>query len=167
MTSHLLREIEPVCSRIAILHNRRVQKIGTMESLKDDFSENTEIHVESFPGKYDPLINKLKGKNVKAISKGHKMIVFTKKAEFMLPKVMSLLRSKKEKLIELDITRPTLEEIFEEITKVQQNITLQPQKKMSIKDALSTKTKYLLAKILHKKRVEIQQKPVEEKVNQG
>lgn len=119
LTSHLLKEIEPICSKIAILHNRRIQKVGSIDSLRDEFSKNTEIHIESFPGKYEVLEKSLKLHSIKSIAKSSELVIFTQNVENALPKVMKMLKVKKEKLIELEITKPTLEEIFEEITKTQ------------------------------------------------
>lgn len=119
LTSHLLREIEPVCTRIAILHNRRIQKVGSIDVLREEFSKNTEIHIESFPGKYDSMKKSLNMHNLKADDKRSELVVFTSNIESALPKVMRMLKVKKEKLIELTVTKPTLEEIFEEITKIE------------------------------------------------
>jgi len=165
LTSHLLREIEPVCSRIAILHNKRIQKIGTIDSLREDFSHNTEIHVESFPGKYGRMIKELGKHKIKAVSKGHEMIIYTKKAESILSSVMNMLKKRGEKLIELDITKPTLEEIFEEITKVQETkvidnakIAIQSHEKESV-------PRRLFSKIWHKRRAKVVSEPIKQEAS--
>src|SRR3989344_7683306 len=67
MTSHLLDEMEQVCTQLAILHNKEIIIEGTLKELKDYYSENQEIVLETYSGKYDSLIKILKDK--KEVSK--------------------------------------------------------------------------------------------------
>ena len=118
MTSHLLDEVEAVCEFIAILHKKRIIKQGTVDDLKDRYSKNQEIHLETVSGNYAKIIKELKErKNVeKIISKGHKIIIYTAEAEAELRYILGLLTELKEKLMDVDVNKPSLSEVFESVT---------------------------------------------------
>ena len=117
LTSHLLLELEVLCTRIAILHDRKILESGTVEELKNRYSKNMEIRLETYSGKYNEIINELNKKRIRAIVKSNKLIIFTPNAEETLDYVMNLLKNKKEKLMNVIIDKPTLNEVFENVTK--------------------------------------------------
>lgn len=118
MTSHLLNDLEAVCSRIAILHNGYLVDVDSPSNLKGKYSQNEEVHIVTNPGKYDLWVKKLdSGRISKSIIKNDKLILYTPDAELMLNDVLKIISLQREKLIDLKVTRPTMEEIFEAITK--------------------------------------------------
>ena len=52
ITSHRLDDIEQVCDRVAILHNKKIIRAGALNQLKKQYSEDEEIHIQTFPGDY-------------------------------------------------------------------------------------------------------------------
>ena len=74
LTSHLLTEMEQICTRLAILHDKKIVASGTLNQLKDQYSDNQEIIMETYSGKYGGLVNALKEKKEvkKVIERGNR-----------------------------------------------------------------------------------------------
>lgn len=118
MTSHLLNDVETVCDRIAILHNGYIIDVDTPEKLKDKYSKDEEIHLITSPGKYETLMKKLNRVNLTdSIVKKDKLILYTPNAEEVLNDILKIIRLHREKLIDLKVNKPTMEEVFEAVTK--------------------------------------------------
>jgi len=117
LTSHMLDEVESVCSNTAVLHNGGILVSGTPNKIKDLYSTNIEIHLKTYPGKYD-IIQKRLGKKdiVKTVNKGHKLVIYTAKPENVLKNLLNILSRTKEKLVDVDVDKPSLEEVFESLT---------------------------------------------------
>lgn len=116
LASHHLSELEMLCSRIAILKEGKMLAVGTPNEIKQRFSQNEEIHLETFPGNYEE-ISKLKNaeasKHIAKIEdKGTKLVIYTSKPEIVLNALMKRLEELKETIIDLKVTRPSLDEIF-------------------------------------------------------
>ncbi|MBI2668116.1 ABC transporter ATP-binding protein [Candidatus Woesearchaeota archaeon] len=117
LTSHMLEEVESICNNIAILHNGNILVSGSSNKIKDLYSTNIEIHLKTFPGKYDIIERRLGKKDVtKVVNKGHKLVIYTSKPENILKKLLAILSRLKEKLIDIDVDKPSLEEVFESLT---------------------------------------------------
>src|SRR3989344_303991 len=118
MTSHLLEEIEQVCTQLAILHAKQIIIQGTINELKDYYSKNQEIVLETYSGKYDLLIKILKEKkNVsKVIERGGKLLVYSPEAESVLRVILKDLEDKNDKVLDVDLNKPSLSEVFESLT---------------------------------------------------
>lgn len=114
LTSHLLSELESICDNIAILHNKTIIASGTADELKDKYSKNQEIQLETFPGKYDAIIKKLKVEKV--VKRGNKLVIYTADAARVLSRLLKILDENKEKLIDVDVDKPSLNEVFEALT---------------------------------------------------
>ncbi|HIH31515.1 TPA: ABC transporter ATP-binding protein [Candidatus Woesearchaeota archaeon] len=120
LASHHLSELELLCSRIAILKEGKVLAVGTPNEIKERFSKNEEIHLESFPGNYDKIAD-IKDKDVlkeiaKIEDKGTKLVIYTSKPEIVLNEIIKKLDQHKETIVDLKVTKPTLDEIFIMIT---------------------------------------------------
>jgi len=116
LASHHLSELELLCSRIAILKEGKLLAVGTPNEIKQRFSQNEEIHLETFPGNYEE-ISKIKNteasKHIAKIEdKGTKLVIYTSKPEMVLNALMRRLEELKETIIDLKVTRPSLDEIF-------------------------------------------------------
>ena len=120
ITSHLLDETEELCDEIAILHQGRVIKTGTPEQLRDSFSKDEEIILKIQSKKYTSIINKLK-KHKKKVSSikvdSGKLIIHAKNAEPVLLEILRMVERSKEKLIEVDVRKASLGEVFEDAIK--------------------------------------------------
>ncbi|RME54280.1 ABC transporter ATP-binding protein [Candidatus Woesearchaeota archaeon] len=118
MTSHLLNDLETVCDRIAILHNGYVIDVDSPDGLKSKYSKNEEIHLISNPGDYKTILSKLNSSKIsKYVIKRKKLVLYTTDAEDLLSSLLKVLAQLKEKIEDLMVTRPSMEEVFEAITK--------------------------------------------------
>ena len=120
LASHHLSELELLCTRIAILKEGKVLAVGTPNEIKERFAKHEEIHLETFPGNYN-LISNIKDKDVlKEIAriedKGTKLVIYTSKPEIVLGEIIKKLDEHKETIVDLKVTKPTLDEIFIMIT---------------------------------------------------
>ena len=120
VSSHILSDIENFCTRVAILHKGVVLEVDAPDKLKEMYSKDQEIHLETFPGKYDLMINEIMQHKELAITyianKGHKLVIYTPQAESVLHTILLDVEKMGEQLIDLDVNRPTLEEVFEALT---------------------------------------------------
>lgn len=116
LASHHLSELELLCSRITILKEGKMLAIGTPNEIKQRFSQNEEIHLETFPGNYEEIANLKSSEALKHIAsiedKGTKLVIYTPKPDIVLNAVMKRLEDLKETIIDLKVTRPSLDEIF-------------------------------------------------------
>ncbi|MBU2638879.1 MAG: ABC transporter ATP-binding protein [Nanoarchaeota archaeon] len=118
MTSHMLDEVEVVCSKIAIIHNGEIIETGSPEELKNRYSKNDEIHLSTKPGNYEEMLKKLGKLNLSNIVlKRNKIVLYTPSAEKVLKHLLAIINTGREKIISLKVHRPTMEEVFEYITK--------------------------------------------------
>lgn len=118
ITSHLLTEVEAICNKIAILHNGRIIETGSTDHLKGRYYKNEEIHLQTSPGNYEKIAKNLRKIYIDSIDiKEHKMVVYTPKAERVLHHILHVIESSREELIDVTVNKPTLEEVFERLTK--------------------------------------------------
>ncbi|MBU4241663.1 MAG: ABC transporter ATP-binding protein, partial [Nanoarchaeota archaeon] len=118
MTSHMLDEVETVCDKIAILHGGRLIATDAPEKLKEKYSKNEEIHITTVPGKYDNLVKKFRQLPISNIvMKSKKVVLYTPDASKILDKILSIINEGKEKIVDLRVNKPSMEEVFEYITK--------------------------------------------------
>ncbi|MEK6861055.1 MAG: ABC transporter ATP-binding protein [Nanoarchaeota archaeon] len=114
ITSHLLDDVEHLCNRVAIIHERRIIRVGTVEDLREMYRRKEEVHLEIASGNYENIIRSLNLEDF-IIDEG-KLVVFTNKAEEVLHSILHILENEGDKLIYVDIRKPSLKEIFEVIT---------------------------------------------------
>ena len=116
ISTHLLDEIETLCSRVAMIKNGNLIISGTPAALKNLYSKNEEIHLETYPGRYSLIIQKLKEMKI-PISyiryEGHKVVLYVPYAEKTLHSIIHILEDIKEVLLDVDVNKPSLNEIFE------------------------------------------------------
>ncbi|HII14960.1 MAG TPA: ABC transporter ATP-binding protein [Nanoarchaeota archaeon] len=118
MTSHMLDEVEVVCSNIAILHNGAVIESGAPDDLKNRYSKNEEIHITTTPGNYEAMARKLGKLDLSNIVlKRNKLVLYTASAEKVLKHLLEIITSSREKIVTLKVHKPPMEEVFEYITK--------------------------------------------------
>lgn len=126
VSSHFLEEVELLCDRIGILHNGNMLEVGTPDQLKDRYSKNEEIHLESSPGRYDLIykkLRKIRSLSIKRmVNKGNKIIIYTTKAEATLHRLLHILEGTHERLLDIYVNKPTLGEVFESLTSKSVNL---------------------------------------------
>jgi ABC-2 type transport system ATP-binding protein len=118
LSSHNLTKLESLCDRIAILHNKSIVSVGEPDKLKDGYSQSEEIEIQSYPGKYEKIMKKIKSKSIEKMEiKGHKLIIITKQSERILHDVLHKIESAKENLIDVKLSKPSLQDIFLEVAR--------------------------------------------------
>ncbi len=120
IASHLLNDIQNFCNRIAVLHKNKIVEVGSPNELKNIYSKNEEIHLETSPGKYSKIIKKLKHKKLpieKVVNHEHKVIIYTQRAETVLHNLLHIIEDMNETLLDVNVDKPSLAEVFEFVTK--------------------------------------------------
>ncbi len=113
LASHHLAEIENLCSRIAILKDKKVIDVASPDAIKNKYSKIQEIHLESYPGNYDKIIEKLTAKHIKKHeTKGTRLTLFTEKPQKVFHELFNVLDKRKEQIIDIKVGKPSLDDIF-------------------------------------------------------
>ena len=119
VASHFLNELEVMCDRIAILYKGKIVAIGSPDDLRSQYFKDDEIILTSNPGKYDTIISELKKyssldiSQLKKIAKG--VSLHTSKSEKIILILLRILRKHNEKIVSLDVKKPSLGHIFESL----------------------------------------------------
>lgn len=119
IASHFLEELEHTCHNMAILHNAQIVATGNPNELKDNFSKNYQIHLETEQADYKLIIASLKAyKNIITNSEiqNNRLILYTPKPDAALHYVLHTLHVTKQKLADLYVSKPSLNEVFASLT---------------------------------------------------
>ena len=116
ITSHLLWEMEALCDKVAILGEGRILQVGSPNQLKEHYSKDHEIHLETHPGRYDKLLKGVRGIK-KVVKLEHKVLIYTVKPEKVLKHLLSKIKRNKEKLVDVSVRKPSLNEVFSSLLK--------------------------------------------------
>lgn len=119
ISSHFLEEVDILCDRIAVLHNGVILEVGTSDELKNKYSKNEEIEFETKPGDYSKIHKKIVQARLpveKILKKDRKLVLYTPKPELTLRRLMDILKKQNEELIDLNVNKPSLAEVFESLT---------------------------------------------------
>lgn len=119
IASHFLRELGTICDRLAILHNGQILDTGTPDQIVGRYTKNLEIQLETVEADYKTIVKKLIKKTdiAKAFDKKHKLIIYTPKAEKTLHALLHIIEDTKQTLLDIDVNKPSLNEVFESLTK--------------------------------------------------
>jgi ABC-2 type transport system ATP-binding protein len=113
-TSHLLSDVEALCDRIAILHHGSLMKIGKVDELRRATQMREEVHLQTASGNYDTLIRDLHLKEF--YTEGARLVIYTTEADKLVHALLHVLENEHDRLVYLDIKKPSLQEVFEQIT---------------------------------------------------
>ncbi len=122
VSSHLLGEIGHFCTRIGIINHGELLRIASPDSLKDLYSRDEEIHLETFPGRYQIIAGEIKREKLPVnyiTVHDHKLIAYTSQAEFVLHRILFILENMRERLLDVHVDKPSLNEVFEALTEKQ------------------------------------------------
>ena len=82
--------------------------------MKDLYSKNEEIIIETIPGNYEKIVSTMQKSGIKNIYKrDNNLVVYTPNADSTLMLILRIVGMLGEKLVELEVNKPTLNEIFE------------------------------------------------------
>jgi ABC-2 type transport system ATP-binding protein len=116
LTSHFLSEVEGLCNRIAILHDRKIRAYGSADELKSNFTKDQEIIVDIQTNNYSRIIDSLKKAGLplsKIISRDGKLVIYSSEAEKVIHSIIHSIEEGKDILKDIDLNKPSLSEIFE------------------------------------------------------
>src|SRR5574341_41616 len=119
LASHFLAEIELLCSRIAILQNKRIVELGTAEELRNVYSKNYEIYFQTASQNYEPVLRELNKRRryfSKVTQESGELVIQTPMPEKVLPVISDYLERRRD-IQSLHVARPTLGKVFEAVVK--------------------------------------------------
>lgn len=122
VASHLLDEIDHFCTRIGIINQGELLKVGSPRMLKDAYSGDTEIHLETYPGKYSQIAAEIRRERLPVnyvTVHEHKLIAYTQQPEFVLHRILLIIESMRENLMDVFVDKPSINEVFEAVTEKQ------------------------------------------------
>ncbi|MBN2457821.1 ABC transporter ATP-binding protein [Candidatus Woesearchaeota archaeon] len=120
LSSHFLDELELLCDRVGILLNGHIIMAGTPDQIKCHFTNDQEIKLETTPGKYKEIIEKLNhtGKNLSISSMDvvdNKLVIYTSAPERSLHQVLHIVEEMDEILLDVTVEKPSLQEVLEKL----------------------------------------------------
>jgi len=113
LSSHHLNELDTLCTRIAIIKDGALVDVDTPAKLKLKYSKVQELLIETYPGGYDQLIPKLKGKNITSITQqGTYLIIKTEEPQRIIRELLAILDKSGEQLLDIRLNKPNLDDVF-------------------------------------------------------
>ncbi len=116
-TTHYMEEVEILCDRVIILDKGKILASGTIDELKQltNIEEKVTIEVDNLS---DKIVSEIvEFKNVDTISYNGSVLVITyKRGKNNLTEIVDYLNSKKVKYDKIFSERPTLNDVFLELT---------------------------------------------------
>jgi len=117
LTTHYLEEAEALCSRIVLVNSGKVIADGTPQALKK-FAGKEIAKIKSVPGKYPEFLDaivKIEGVDA-ATPTEHGLIIESSDISPRIQEVTKIFQKHKENIVELSISRPSLEDVFLKLT---------------------------------------------------
>jgi len=119
LSTHILSEVEMTCDRAIIIHQGRVAASGSLEELKDKASANACLIAE-FEGRIDEnalsALPDVADATSEGIDGGVKLRLIAKDLGGLTTRLCDLAAHKGWKVREIRPQRPTLEDLFVQIT---------------------------------------------------
>lgn len=117
IASHLLEELERYSDKIAILHEGKISKTGTLDEVKDIYEKNgLEIYLELKKGSPTLLLNQLDRSVInKTKQEGQKLLIHTQKPYALLFDILKLVKTQNFETKNIEVHRPSLKEVFEHL----------------------------------------------------
>ncbi|MEA3429654.1 MAG: ABC transporter ATP-binding protein [Nanoarchaeota archaeon] len=119
IASHFVEEIENLCNRIGVLHNGKVLSVGSPLKLKDIYTTDNEIRLETTSANYAFLIQKLKSVKSLKVSKikqeGRSLVIYAQKGTDTLQWILNTIKRSKDHLVSAEVNKPSLREVFESL----------------------------------------------------
>jgi ABC-2 type transport system ATP-binding protein len=116
LASHHLADLEKVCDRIAILKQGKIFAIGTLEEIKDRFSNYHQVSVRLAGKQYPALVEGLRAADSKLFSKSETfangMVFYTERHNECAKEIERVAARLKDKVEDLHIGKPSLDDIF-------------------------------------------------------
>ena len=116
-TTHYMEEVEILCDRIIILDKGKILASGSSDELKElaKIEEKVTVEVNDLDNKYIDRILELNNVDIVTYS-GNILLITYKKGKNNLVEIMDFLRNNKIKYSKVFSERPTLNDVFLELT---------------------------------------------------
>lgn len=116
-TTHYMEEVEILCDRIIILDKGKIIASGTSDELKElaNIEEKVTVEVNDLEDKYVDNISNLKNVDMVTYS-GNILFITYKKGKNNLVEIMEYLKNNRIKYSKIFSERPTLNDVFLELT---------------------------------------------------
>ena len=112
LSSHLLSEIEQLCTHVAVMTAGKIVAQGSLAELRSKGESRLILEVDN----YEAAVEILKAQGLSKIKLSGERIIAPWKSELEVSKLNELLVKKKLKVSEIRIEHPSLEEYFVELT---------------------------------------------------
>ncbi len=117
LASHHLDNIEDICNKVAIIHERKVHSHGLIDEVKKPFLRNHfTINLRAGSNK-ELLISALRKLPVeKIVDQGSYLLIYPKNIETTVSSLLKFIKEENLFLHDMNFRKPTLHEVFENIT---------------------------------------------------
>jgi ABC-2 type transport system ATP-binding protein len=116
LTTHYIEEAERLCDEVAILDSGRVRAVSTPAELKDRGTDRIIVELRSPPATLPDLL--AGDDRVEAVDlDGHRLTVTAREGGLVAPALVRELDRAGLEIVDLEITRTSLEEVFVEMTR--------------------------------------------------
>lgn len=117
ISSHNLESLERICNKVAIIHQGEVRSMGEIEEIRKPFLKK-EININIKTGKDKERIIQLARKLAvtKIVDKDDHLVLFTQDPELVLSQLLKVVQQENLYLHDIDLRKPSLNEIFTKIT---------------------------------------------------
>jgi len=122
IASHHLNDIEKICNKVALIHQGKLTKWGTIDEIKKPYLQKEgAIHIKA--GEYhQKMVHRSKQLPVsRIIDKGNSIVLYTAEIQDAVYHLMNLTKKENIFLQDIDIKKPNLQDIFETIVKEQES----------------------------------------------
>ena len=120
ISSHFMREIEPICDRIVIVSKGKIMVQGRTNDIINAYPRIFEVKLRSYPGDYSKLY-RLIGSRMKLmqsyIKKNHLCLKVAKEAKISdyLVRITQSLKEANEELLDIEVNKLSLDDIFRKV----------------------------------------------------
>ncbi len=116
-TTHYMEEVETLCDRIIILDKGKILARGTSDELKElaEIEEKVTVEVNNLSDKYLDKISELKNVDIVTYS-GNTLLITYKKGKNNISDMVEFLKNNRIKYNKIFSERPTLNDVFLELT---------------------------------------------------
>ncbi len=127
IASHHLESFERICSNIVILNQGKVHSAGNIEEIRKPYlKENITITIKTGQDKERIIALAKRLPLKKIVDQGHQLVLYPTEAGIALNSLLQIIKEEQLYLHDIDLRKPSLNEIFEKIItnkKSEQEIT--------------------------------------------
>ena len=118
ISSHLLRDLEHICTGISLLHKGTIITSGSPSQLRNLFAHHHDVKIQTHPGNYKKILKALQKTDIRFAapkSDQGKFRFITKHPQALIKALHPILDATKETLVDLSIEKPSLEDLLEHV----------------------------------------------------